>query len=250
MPTLILSPRYTPDSNTLWKAAVDAGWKVERLHTHRPPAWLRDSDPVFYGEALFVTIAAETLNLALFEPPLSGLADLPRGYVHRQIRKMTLREARAITQPTFIKPAGDKSFDAKVYDSGVLLPEVGVLPETLDVLTSDPVEWDVEVRCFVKQRQLLTLSTYKGVLADSETQAASFCETLLNDPIVNLSPFLVIDVGFIRGRGWAVVEANPSWASGIYNCNPLRVLDALVGSCVKRELLSEQDLQWIVDRTE
>jgi hypothetical protein len=40
MPTLILPPRYTPDSIALSKAAVRAGWDVERLTGWQVPQYL------------------------------------------------------------------------------------------------------------------------------------------------------------------------------------------------------------------
>lgn len=51
MTTLVLPPRYTPDSNVLWKAAVEAGWSVERLAGWRPPESLVGQNIVLYGEA-------------------------------------------------------------------------------------------------------------------------------------------------------------------------------------------------------
>ena len=38
---------------------------------------------------------------------------------------------------------------------------------------------------------------------------------------------VVLDVGQIVDRGWAVVEANGAWGSAIYGCNPDAVLDVI-----------------------
>jgi hypothetical protein len=40
----------------------------------------------------------------------------------------------------------------------------------------------------------------------------------------------VVDVGRVAGRGWAVVEANPAWGSGLYGCDAARVLPVLRGA--------------------
>ena len=45
MPTLILPPRYTSDSIGVSKAAVQAGWEVERLSSWRVPAHLQGDGP-------------------------------------------------------------------------------------------------------------------------------------------------------------------------------------------------------------
>jgi hypothetical protein len=38
---------------------------------------------------------------------------------------------------------------------------------------------------------------------------------------------VVVDVGVIPGRGWAAVELNACWASGVYGCDPAAVLGVL-----------------------
>jgi hypothetical protein len=37
----------------------------------------------------------------------------------------------------------------------------------------------------------------------------------------------VIDVGVIPGKGWAVIETNQAWASGLYGCDPLKALKVM-----------------------
>jgi hypothetical protein len=58
VPTLVLPPRYTSDSNAIRAATLPAGWAVERLASWRVPAGLRDRDPVLYGAPLFVDVVA------------------------------------------------------------------------------------------------------------------------------------------------------------------------------------------------
>jgi hypothetical protein len=40
--TLVLPPRYTPDTIAVGRAAGSAGWDVERLASWRVPAWLTE----------------------------------------------------------------------------------------------------------------------------------------------------------------------------------------------------------------
>ncbi|MBI1281944.1 MAG: DUF4343 domain-containing protein [Anaerolineaceae bacterium] len=263
MPTLILSPRYTPDSNALWKAALDdADWTVERLQSHRPPAYLKGKDIAIYGEALFVNIVADELGLALLEPPFDFLAHLPRIYLLRNVRFTTLDDARNLRETAFIKPAYDKSFDSRVYATGQDLPTTETLPGDLPVLVSEPVSWEIEFRSFIVERQLATLSIYLryGQLARSEDgswpvesaiqdEASQFIYTLLQDDSIDLPPAFVLDIGKINGRGWAVVEANPAWASGIYDCNPVDILTVLKRACIQQENLIPTDARWIFTRT-
>jgi hypothetical protein len=44
----------------------------------------------------------------------------------------------------------------------------------------------------------------------------------------------VIDLGYIEDRGWAVIEANESWFSGVYGCDPFAVLETIDGAVLPR----------------
>lgn len=43
----------------------------------------------------------------------------------------------------------------------------------------------------------------------------------------------VVDVGLIDGRGWAVVEFNPVWCSGILSADPDKILDVLILAAIQ-----------------
>jgi hypothetical protein len=115
MPTLILSPRYSDDSITLRRAAIDLGWDVMRLASWRCPEDFEPEEPVLHGEPLFNTAVAEQLGLTLIEPPEDFLVRLPREYVGRDVRLLTAAEARTLPGPMFLKPPNQKTFPAKVY---------------------------------------------------------------------------------------------------------------------------------------
>lgn len=232
-----------------------------RLQNHRAPDELYGQDVVLYGEALFVAVIADQLELALFETPLDWLPSLPAPFRQRDVYLTTLKAARAIATPAFIKPAAEKTFDAKVYASGAELPSADYFDDETPVLVSEPVTWAFEYRCFVAERTLHTLSPYAryGELAendsgewpapDSEMAAArDFVGQLLADEHVVLPPAIVIDIGKIEGKGWAVVEANPAWGSGIYGCNPDAVLNALAKSCMRRADLPAEYQRWLINR--
>lgn len=236
MPTLILSPRHSEDSQSLWRAASELGWEVERLPSWRVPEhFLQLKEPVLYVEALFAPTVAEQFGLQLLEPPVNWLPSLPEVYRKRQVEMMTLAQARLLPSPAFIRPPNDKSFPAKVY-AGSELPEG--YDEQMPVLVAEIVHWEKEFRCFVLDRQVKTLSIYlrKGELqrdaqfftSDEEQQEAlRFAQAVLADPSVNVPRSFVLDVGVISGRGWAVVELNTSWGAGIYGCDPKMVLEVI-----------------------
>jgi hypothetical protein len=259
-PTLILSPRHTPDSAALWRAALDAGWKTERLGSYNLPDWLQNQEIAIYGEGLFCGIIAERLGKVLIEPTMDWLVALPTDYLRRKVMFTQVGEARKITQPTFIKPAVGKLFKATVYRSGADLPDPDIQPDDTPALIAEPVVWGIEYRCFVLDRVVKTFSSYwkdgditendagEWVSSTEDDEAMlAFCQHLLNDPAVQVPPAFVLDVGYIDGRGWAVLEANPAWASGIYGADPAEVLPILARSCVDRSTLAEEDSQWVIE---
>lgn len=167
MPTLVLPPRITPDTHAMLAAARTAGWDALRLDSWRVPTGLNGRDVALYGEPLFADVVAPSLGIALLQAPFDWLPRLPERYRRREVRFTTLAAARTHQQPAFIKPADDKCFPARVYARGAELPDAAVLPGETPVLISEVVSWQVEYRCFVADRAVVTCSPYwrDGALA-------------------------------------------------------------------------------------
>jgi hypothetical protein len=246
VPTLLLTSRQTDDTQKLWRACIAEKWHVERVHNWRVPQ-VTPSDVAVYGEPLFAHHVAQTLGLSLLEPAVDWLPRLAAQWRGREVRLMNLAEARNVHERAFIKPAEEKCFEARVYSDGSELPAPGPLPEALPVLVQEVVEWTLEFRCFVLDGRVVTASPYwrDGRLAqsedeswrasDSEMQAAiEFCEKLLQVPRLFVPEAVVIDVGTIRDRGWAVIECNAAWGSGIYGCDSIEVLRVLRRACISK----------------
>ncbi|MFN8552609.1 MAG: ATP-grasp domain-containing protein [Candidatus Obscuribacterales bacterium] len=259
---LFLSPRHNQSSAAIESAAKEVGWNVHRLTNWRVPESYHASASgiTAYGEPLFVAAIADALELALIEPTFSWLSNLPAKYLKRKVELTTLGEARRLNLKTFAKPADDKCFAAKVYESGAAIEASQLLPETSPVIVSDVVDWELECRYFVLERKVMCSSPYSfdGELIDdsfveadnSANERSIFIESLLEDETVPLPPACVVDIGLIRGKGWAVVEANPAFGAGIYQCEPARVLPVLARSLVLRRDLSPSDHPWVLERTE
>jgi hypothetical protein len=262
MPTLILSPRHTSDSIALWQAAIAEGWSVERLQGWR----MSHADSTIqgmaaiYGEQLFAVTIADQLSLVLLGPSSDWLTRLPSDYAKRQIILSRLGALRDCPLPAFIKPADDKCFTAQVYRDSSQLPEVEHLPPETPVLIAEPVTWQAEFRCFVLHRRVVAASVYSryGEAAQADDgswpvdlselgEATDFAQRVLKDTRVALPPSLALDVGTIESRGWAVVEANPAWASGVYGCDPRQVLYAIAESCKRPGELTTEETQWVVN---
>ena len=77
MPTLVLSARHSEDNQALWRAAIRAGWSVERIQGIRVPAEVHTQDVVLYVESLFAPAIAQQLGVELLEAPEDWLVRLP-----------------------------------------------------------------------------------------------------------------------------------------------------------------------------
>ena len=238
--TLLLSWRNTEDNQLLWRAGVNRGWSVERVRgINVPPI---DGRVVIYVESLLAPEVARRCGVGLIGPADEWLPRLPAEYRRRDVWLTALGEVPAERLPLFLKPPNDKSFPAMVYDSvEELIPQYGA--EAV-VLAATPVQWEVEFRAFCLDRRVRTISPYlrNGVLSKLDGYSASEGELreaqdlayqVLRDTRVATPRAVVIDVGKIVGKGWAVVEANAAWGSGIYGCDPDEVLSVVEQTVVR-----------------
>lgn len=267
MPTLILPPRFSDDSIRVWRAATASGWdslrlsgwRFERAECER----VRERELAVYGEPLFVAAVAEQLGRVLLEPTFDWLPNLPERYRQRAVRAARFADltaehgpdGSAFSWPLFAKPADDKRFAARVYNGQDELDALSYVEPDTPVLISEPVHFSVEFRAFVLKRSIAAMSPYArdGDLCTtaslSERTAARRClERLLGDASVGLPPAVVIDVGAVHGRDWAVIEANPCFGAGLYECDATAVLQVLARAVRRPAELSDQERTWVVAR--
>jgi hypothetical protein len=85
------------------------------------------------------------------------------------------------------------------------------------------------VRSFVLDGLVLAAAVYEGaaVVAD----AIAFINELVQ--AITLPRAVVVDVGFVAGRGWTVVEFNAAWGAGLNGCDATRVLPAILAASGK-----------------
>lgn len=246
---LITQPRVGTSHNeilALQVAAREEGWEV----LSAPSGWRLDNEliarslpGVAYGSQTFGEVIAQQMNWELKANTFDWLARVPMEYTKREIEFMTLGEARKITERKFIKPADDKCFDAKVYEPGTFSPNA-IIQDDYPVLVSEPVQFALEYRCFVDGTRVKTWSNYiyhehiadprfwDTVPLSAECFPHEFVEGLLFDADFLQTVPSVVDVGYIPGKGWAIIETNQAWASGLYGCDPWRALQVMEQACL------------------
>ncbi|WP_017591898.1 ATP-grasp domain-containing protein [Nocardiopsis potens] len=252
---LALGPRPTGTGALLAAAARRRGMRVAALPQDigaAPPGGCH-----YQGGPLFADQVAGPLELALLDPPGDWPAALPRAFTGRRVRASVLDEARTLTRPAFVKPAGGKEFPARVYPDGRALP--GGLPPESPVLIADPVVWVAELRLFLLDGEVRAGGRYASFgRLDAVplhrdplgSGALAFAGRLLAEHAVTLPSATVLDVGLMRPDGdaaeqWAVVEANMAWFSGCYAADPDRVLDVVLRSAGPRRELRGGDRRFV-----
>jgi len=214
----------------------------------RPSAEMVSANPhpyaVYAPPKLAIQIAAD-IQHQLLRCGDDWLPSLPETYRLRSIKLATFEEATELAAATFIKPVQKGPFPAAVYSPGELKSQQLDVPPSTPVHLADPVNWVSEFRCFIAKRNLESIAPYRidgELIKDLDHrlpvkrkelgEAREFCAKLLADQAVPLPEGVVIDIGRIEGKGWAVVEANEAWAASIYSCPPGDVLNCLLCACV------------------
>lgn len=245
-PTLVLSPRFSTDSENFWRAAVGAGWNIHRAIRYRVPEGVEL--PCVFGEVAFCDIMAERLDLGLLEPPNTWLGTLPEEMVKRELWCGTVADLGRVTSRSFVKPANDKVFSFGVYEKGSDVPTKYV-DLSCPIIVSEVVAFDIEVRFHLLDGEIVAASQYRLVQADvTEDQAVELATAFIRPYLkgLDLPSSVVVDVGHIEERGWAFIEANQTYASGVYyQASHSTILPALLRSSGPRHLVKESDKRFL-----
>jgi len=224
--TLVISDKPDLERDAVAEVWSAAGGEVLRLGRFWDPPPIDPRRARVYGADAFCHVVAQKLGLALVSPPDDLLLRLPPAVTRRALHGVTLADAATLAFPSFVKSFVPKLIRSRVYGSvDELLTESHGLPPTTELIVSEVVEFSVEARAWILDGQVLSIACYEGTsdLADARALAA----TIARDPAM-VSP-CVVDVGLISARahadradlGWAAIEANAAWGSGLNGCDPL-----------------------------
>jgi hypothetical protein len=203
------------------------GGKAHRIGRFWDPPAFDSSTVRVYGPDAFCLVLQQKLGLTLCSPSDELLLRVSPKFLNRQLTSTSLAEISAGTLPKFIKPITPKQFRAAVYESSeALAAECRGLSANTPVFVSEPVTVSAEARAFVLDGLVLDTAVYEGTA--ETTGPRQFVEALARS-----MPFprtVVVDVGFIQGRGWAVIEFNASWGAGLNGCDADKVLPAILAA--------------------
>ncbi|WP_353777026.1 ATP-grasp domain-containing protein [Winogradskyella sp. 3972H.M.0a.05] len=240
---IVLSPNFSEDSLIINNAAIHSSYRTMRFGSWTIPETERENVIAVYGEDLFTTVVADQCGFELLKPNNDWLAHIAYDYTLRNIQYDTFGNIKTSINK-FIKPVDFKFFPAGVYKEVSDIQGFKTIDNCIEVFVSDVVDWSIEIRCFIVNRTMVTWSTYiydgkihlTNQIKDSEEKGMmDFLSTFLSDSNIKLPKSVVIDIGFIPNKGWALIEANPVWSSGVYACDPIKVIDAIVESCQHKD---------------
>jgi hypothetical protein len=224
---LLISDKADTERDALADAFVRHGGEVHRIGRFwDPPVFPRETVRV-YGADSFCLVLQQKLGFDLCSPDDELLMRVPVSFLKRRLEMRTLAEVSSGPFPVFIKPVTPKQFRGAVYSSASALAEEcrGLTPD-IKVFVAEQVRLTAEVRSFVLDEQVLDAAVYEG--SADIADAVMFVREVID--AVKLPRALVIDVGFIADRGWAVVEFNAAWGAGLNGCDAEKVLPAVIAA--------------------
>jgi hypothetical protein len=163
----------------------------------------------------------------LISPKDSLIAELDKTWTKRFIQEMRISGLTEKDFPIFIKPATPKQFAGRVYKAiDEFAEETNGLPVNEQILVSEIINVTAEARAFVLDKNLLDVAIYEGE-ADLK-KASEFLIAFLQDSDITLPKTCVIDIGYNSESGWFILEFNSSWGAGLNNCDPRKVIYAII----------------------
>lgn len=224
---LLISDKPDPERDALAESFARRGGEVHRLGRFWDPPSFAPETVRVYGADSFCLVLQQKLGFALCSPADDLLLRVPPRFLQRRLGRHTLAEAQAALLPAFVKPVTPKQFRGAVYTSADdLAAECRGLPDDTAVFVAETVTLTAEVRSFVLDGLVLDAALYEGT-APVAAAVAFIAESIRE---IALPRAVVVDVGFIPGRGWAVVEFNAAWGAGLNGCDPEKVLPAILAA--------------------
>ena len=242
--TVLLIPNKTDiERDAVASAWENAGGKVLRVDKFWEPPDLDKAIIRIYGNAIFALVIREKKPIKLISPDDYLQITLNEKWLKRKINLIILKDITSMAFPLFAKPLIPKEFRSGVYrDIDELARECRGLSEYTTILASEIVSFESEVRCFILNNHIETMSVYSGeaFVSAAEKFVKSFLANTRNRRL--LVDAYVLDIGYIKDRGWAVIEANPAWGAGLNGCDPSKAINCIYAA-TKPERAIDENIQ-------
>lgn len=190
---------------------------------------------VYYGDILHGRIISEKTSIRFHPIDLKVLTETK--LAKRKIELIKAGLLSVIEKDTFIKPAQEKWFTAKVYHPNEWpnrLQGGATLISDL-IYAQEPVDMINEVRCFCLNGKILTASYYKlnheyCPLGMDDVDRPEILDKMVEELAPFYPPGVVLDFAYTSKKEWCFIEPNEAWASGLYGCDPKKCLEVIEAS--------------------
>lgn len=232
-----------------FRASLDpAQWTVIKDYGFDLPADLENYDDVAWwmNAQHAARVLRSTPHISFVAPGPRWLSTVPQELTKRDILTSTVRNfLDAPPAGSFwVKPAEAKidGFEAGWRDAGEtqkVISAVGLPMESFLQWTPTRLDINWEHRFYVLNGEVLTgspylvdgVTYYDGASWDKYDEALEYVQNAVKILEGNQPPAYTLDVGLDAQLGWLVIEGNPAWSSGIYGCDPQKVVRVLANSC-------------------
>jgi len=212
---LINNSFFKNDLNKILSAVRQSpsAWEAYSVQEHMViPEYLQYRSCAVYGPDDFCNRIADKLNLVLYENSLDYVYKLPNKYKKRTIKKMHLKEARSLNVPKHIKSLNPNFIKGTVFNDGTALNQT--LSDYIEVLVSDPVQIEYELKYLVVNQKYTDRFTYKTKHRDVYPvfpEADEFVNNFLSN--IECANGTILTIGFIKQRGFAIIDTDACWKS-------------------------------------
>lgn len=230
---LILHIRADCNTNDIWRAAIQNNWSTQRVDMYGQIDIPKDALKVrYYGNTLHGQIVQPKLSIKFHPIDLEVLTKTP--LTKRRVELIRAEELDFVREVSFIKPAQNKWFPAKIYEFGEL-PKRGQGGATLAndlIYVQEPVDMINEVRCFCLNGKIHTASYYRigheyCPLGIDEVDRPEVLYKMVEELAPFYPPGVVLDFAYTSKKEWCFIEPNEAWASGLYGCDPKKCLEVI-----------------------
>ena len=244
---LILPVEHTKEDQAIWREALRRGWKTLRFNPSIPEEIGQYDMVRYYGNVLHKQRIEKYIPIHFKPISPTMLSDLHVSWTGREIKSMKYSELEnPLSQDRFVKCADIKWIQAGVYPASFdhRFEWKGMHSDDL-IYVQEPFEFINELRCFVVGREVVTASWYRKnkeicienvpITDDDFTAVVPRANTFNLTSVMRefFSPLpdgVVLDFGNDCHGRWTLIEANEAWASGLYDCDPEKVFDAIIES--------------------
>ncbi len=228
---LIIPEKPDLERDSVARVWRESGGDVLRLGKFWNPPELDPTRVRVYGDDIFCQVLAQKLDLSLVSPGDDFLGHVHKRWLGRDVDIFSLAMARESEFPVFLKSAAPKIFRACVYNDREELNKNCVkLPDDTLTIRSSIVSFMAEARGFILDGVVVDCSIYEG--SESLSEATSFLESFVKEN--EIPKTVVLDIGYIENTGWAIIEANASWGSGLNGCAAEKVLPCILNAVESR----------------